>query len=116
MKRALDDGCTEVLDIEAKHVVPSILNTYAIDRRLGSGSQGEVRLARRHSSGEEIAIKLLPITNDAWNELRAYRILAKHEKHGNVLQLSFSAADKYVAPPALRRVAYFDRPARVVAW
>lgn len=106
MKRALTDTCLEAR--HAKHIVPIVLKSFMFERMLGSGSQGEVWLARRSSSSEDMAIKLLPITTDAWNELRAFRLLAKHEPHVNVLHLAFSATDKCVIPLVPARCTFSE--------
>lgn len=75
------------------HMVTTLPQYCVLERRIGSGSQGEIWRARMRSASEPAAVKLFPLSNDAYTELMSYRHLKKHTPHPHVLDLHFGLCD-----------------------
>ena len=72
----------------------SILQRYCtLTKRLGGGSQGEVWLANGHVANVHYAVKMLPATREAWDEIKAYQLIGIHEHHRHLLQAKLLIAE-----------------------
>ena len=67
-----------------------LVQRITLQRRIGSGSQGQVWLARVRRTGQPVAVKLLHVCRDSQNELDIYRHLQQGEPHQHVLHLLFA--------------------------
>ena len=96
---ALRLACTEAMEEEnrPKQTVDGLLEQYELTSLLGSGSQGEVWRAINRATRSESAVKLLKSSDDAQNELRAYRLLSRAHAHPNLLPLMYSFSSRCVA-------------------
>ena len=92
---APDEGADE--KVEPQHAVPSLCDSWSLERLLGSGSQGHVWLARRkaeHATPKYAAVKLLKNCSDARKEVDAYDLLRNFDPHPHVLDAIFGFVDR----------------------
>ena len=82
-----------------ENVVVSLYDDWSLERRLGSGSQGEVWLARARNDNDDrngiAAVKLLKDCADARREVAAFEQLRKSSSysHPHVMDLVFGLSD-----------------------
>lgn len=83
-------------DAAPKHTTTALLNSWTLERLLGSGSQGQVWRARNTSDVKSTAaVKLLRNCTDARHEIAAYERLCLYEAHPNVLDARFILTDRW---------------------
>lgn len=76
------------------NVVSTIDQYWRLERRLGSGSQGQVWLARsRTVPTKTAAVKLVKNCADAQSEVAAYERLRTEASHPHVVDVLFGALD-----------------------
>ena len=86
--------CEQPAQDSPHNVIPALLPHWQLERRIGSGSQGEVWRARsRHNHNRVSAVKLLRACKDAQTEVAAYERLRKFAAHPNVLAVRFALVD-----------------------
>ena len=84
--------------VKPAHVVASLYDSWSLERLLGSGSQGEVWLAReRRNHSQVAAVKLMKNSIDARHECDAYDQLRQFVPHPHVLEVGFGITDGCVA-------------------
>ena len=76
------------------NVIAKLEQHWVLERRLGSGSQGQVWSARSRNLPERVAaVKLLRNGSDAMREIAAYEQLRGFPSHPNVLAVCFGLSD-----------------------
>ena len=87
-----------VADEPPTHLVQSLLDCWSLERLLGSGSQGQVWLARgRFAAAQQVAaVKLLRNCSDARHEVEAYEQLRRFVPHPHILDVGFGLTDGYM--------------------
>ena len=84
---------------KSEHAVRELLDSWNLERVLGSGSQAYVWRARNKSDGRLAAVKLLRNCSDARREVEAYARLREFVQHPNVLDVDFGCGAAWARSP-----------------
>lgn len=84
----------EARNEEPPNVIPALICHWRLERRIGSGSQGQVWQARSRVQHDRVAaVKLLSECRDARAEVAAHEQLRKCTEHPNILAIRFAVLD-----------------------